>query len=218
MPLPTKKKSIGTAAKATLAGVVLVPTLCAGFYASTQVTPLAHLNELPVAVVNSDTGATINKEQRNLGNEVIEKLKSQPADNSLGWKFVSKSEAERGLNSGDYYMICELPSDFSSQIASADTSNPEKSQINVTYDRSGNLLVNQIGQIAWEKMVKQVNESVVEEYFDTVFNKIDGAGEQLQPAVDGAVSLYDGMSDAQEGSGTITTNLYKVVEGSSDLK
>lgn len=213
-----KNTSATLAMKVALAGVILIPVIFAGFYLSAFLDPYAHLDQVPVAVVNNDEGATINDEERNLGDEVVQRLKDQPKDESLGWSFVSEKEAKQGMKDGTYYMICTLPKDFSEQIASADTSDPEKASIVVNYDESANMLASQIGENAWKQLVTKVNQSVVEEYFGTVFDKITDAGDDLQEAVDGALELYDGLADAEEGSGKITTNLYKLVDGSDELK
>ncbi len=213
-----KNTSATLAMKVALAGVILIPVIFAGFYLSAFLDPYAHLNQVPVAVVNNDEGATINGEDRNIGDEVVQRLKDQPEDESLGWSFVSEKEAKQGMKDGTYYMICTLPKDFSEQIASADTSDPEKANIVVNYDESANMLASQIGENAWKQLVSKVNQSVVEEYFGTVFDKITDAGDDLQEAVDGALELYDGLADAEEGSGKITTNLYKLVDGSDELK
>ena len=57
--------------KIALAGVLLIPVIFAGFYLSAFLDPYAHLENIPVAVVNEDKGATINGEQRNIGGDVV---------------------------------------------------------------------------------------------------------------------------------------------------
>ena len=202
--------------KIALAGVLLIPVIFAGFYLSAFLDPYAHLENIPVAVVNEDKGATINGEQRNIGGDVVQNLKD--SEEKLGWSFVTAEEAEEGMERGLYYMSCTIPEDFSQQIASADTNDPEHANITITYNQSENMLASQIGQTAWTRAAKQVNEAVAEEYFGTIFETIDEGGEQLQTAVDGALELQDGLTTAQDGSNTITVNLNKLVAGSAELQ
>ena len=53
-------------------GVVILPLLYSYFYLGAFWDPYSRLEELPVAIVNQDTGAVIQNENRNLGDEVAE--------------------------------------------------------------------------------------------------------------------------------------------------
>ena len=64
---------------------------------------------LPVAVVNNDTGAKINGKDINVGNEIVEQLKK---NKSIGWKIVGDWQGNYGLNEGKYYALIEIPSEF----------------------------------------------------------------------------------------------------------
>src|SRR5690625_2080453 len=75
---------------------ILVPLVYAMIMLSPKWGPYDNLDNLPVAVVNSDEGAVKDGENINVGNELVENLKS---NEELGWEFVTKEEAQRGMRS-----------------------------------------------------------------------------------------------------------------------
>ena len=58
-----------------IAGVIVIPLLYSCLYLGAFWDPYASLDQLPIAVVNNDAGATINHQDRNLGREFCDKLK-----------------------------------------------------------------------------------------------------------------------------------------------
>ncbi len=208
--------SAGPAMKVALFGVALIPVIFAGFYLSAFFDPYSNLSSIPVAVVNEDEGAVISDEQRNIGDDVCDELRN--GEDGFGWAFVSAEQAKKGMEKGEYYMICTIPKDFSAGIASADTDAPTRAQMTVTYDQSENMLASQIGSSAWEKVKLKVNETIVEEYWNTIFNTVSDAGDDLRTAADGAGELADGLGSAVEGNATITSNLGTLADGAGQVQ
>jgi putative membrane protein len=124
-----------------LVGVVAIPLAYSLFYLGAFWDPYSRLNDLPVAVVNNDSGAEINGESRNLGNELVNRLKT---DDSLKWVITSQNDGKAGVDGNKYYAMITIPSDFSGSIASAETS--DKSTALVTYEVNDkrNFLASQI--------------------------------------------------------------------------
>lgn len=203
------------AMKVSLAGVLLIPVMFAGFYLSAFFDPYSNLHNVDVAVVNMDQGAELNGEVRNIGDEVCEEL--DKADQKFGWDYVSAEDAQAGLENGDYYMVCTIPEDFSKNIASAEGKVPKNAEIQVQYNEAKNMLASQIGSTAWAKVKTQMNEKIIREYWRTVFDRLDEAGDTLQEAADGAGELNDGLSDAVDGSGKITDGAKDAMAGSKKI-
>jgi putative membrane protein len=122
-------------------GVIIIPLAYSLFYLGAFWDPYSRLDKLPVAVVNDDAGAQINGRDRNLGNETINRLKT---DNSLLWVFTDKEDATAGVNATKYYAMVEIPQDFSSQIASADTTEKKTALIHYVANEKRNFLASQI--------------------------------------------------------------------------
>ena len=102
---------------------MLLPLVYGALYLWAFWDPFGHVNKLPVALVNSDRGASVSGQQFNAGDEIA---KSLTADRSLDWQVVSPQEARSGVDHGKYYFMLELPPDFSEAVASPVTGNHEK--------------------------------------------------------------------------------------------
>ncbi len=198
-----------------IAAIAIMPLLYGALYLAAFQDPYARLNTVPVAVVNEDEGAVIAAESRNLGDDVVSELKDN--DDGLQWNFVSADDAQKGLEDGAYYMTCTIPSDFSKSIASAETSAPEKAQLKVEYNQSENMLASQIGETVWKEVRTKVSNTVSNQYWTTVLNRVADSGKDIRTAADGAGTLNDGLVAAQEGSQTITTNLGTLKDGAVTL-
>src|SRR5699024_96825 len=79
-------------------GLTIVPSLYAWFNIKAFWDPYGSTKYLKVAVVNQDKGDKFREQELNMGEKVVENLKSNPA---LDWQFVSKSKAEAGLKTGE---------------------------------------------------------------------------------------------------------------------
>ena len=198
-----------------IAAIAIMPLLYGALYLAAFQDPYARLNTVPVAVVNEDEGAVIAAESRNLGDDVVNELKGN--NEGLQWNFVSAEDAQKGLEDGAYYMTCTIPADFSKSVASVDSSAPEKAQLKVEYNQSENLLASQIGETVWKEVRTKVNNTVSNQYWTTVLNRVADSGKDIRTAANGAGTLNDGLVTAQEGSQTITTNLGVLKDGAATL-
>jgi putative membrane protein len=201
--------------KVVLIAISIIPLLYGALYLMAFLDPYKQLNTVPVAVVNEDQGAEVNGQYRTVGDELVNQLKDN--DDGLGWQFVSADQARAGLENGTYYMTCTIPSDFTQEIASADTDSPEHAEMIIDYNQAQNMLASQIGQSVWKEVRSTVSDSVSREYWNTVFDKVNDGADQVRTAADGATTLKDGLTTAQDGSSTITTNLQSLTSGSSQL-
>ena len=103
-------------------GVLFIPLMYSGGYLSAFWDPYGKLDELPVAVVNNDRGATYEGKELDVGNELVENLKENA---SFDWNFVDKEDADRGLENHDYYMVIEIPENFSSNATTLQDAQPQ---------------------------------------------------------------------------------------------
>lgn len=194
-----------------IAAIAIMPLLYGALYLAAFQDPYARLNTVPVAVVNEDAGATIAGENRTLGDDVIDELKK--TDDGLQWNFVSADAAQRGLEDGTYFMVCTIPSDFSASVASVDGDSPRRAQLKIEYNQSENMLASQIGETVWKEVRQRVSDTVANEYWTTVLDRVADSGKDIRTAADGAGTLKDGLVTAQDGSQAITTNLGTLKDG-----
>ena len=111
------------AAILVLIGVSILPSLYAWFNIAANIDPYANTSGIKVAVANLDTDATHDDLTINAGSQIIDQLKE---NDQLGWTFVSKDAAIKGVKSGEYYAAIIIPQDFSESLLSAC---PERSKL-----------------------------------------------------------------------------------------
>lgn len=201
-----KNSMSGGVMKIVIAAIGVIPLLYGALYLYAFMDPYETLDTVPVAVVIEDEGAVVNGEQRNVGQQVKERL--QESDQGFQWNFVDADEAEEGLRDGAYYMVATIPSDFTDKIGSAETSTPEHASMLVTYNEATNMLASQLGSSAWKQVRSQVSEAVVREYWETAYNSINSGADDLGQAVDGARRISDGTQTAQDGANRLTDGAF----------
>ena len=108
-----------------IAAVLLIPFMYSFFYLKAYWNPYGegNIDNLPVAIVNSDKG--------DKGDSLISSIKKSK---KLKLSVVSEDKADEGLNDGTYYAVINIPEDFTSNMESASTNN--KKHATITYSPS----------------------------------------------------------------------------------
>src|SRR4051812_16683359 len=75
-------------------GVMTIPVLYSGTYLWAFWDPYAHLDRMPVAIVNNDQGAEYNGKQLTIGDDLVDNLTKKT---TFHWDFVSSTKAKQGL-------------------------------------------------------------------------------------------------------------------------
>ena len=90
------------------------------FYIGAIVNPTGHLSGLPVALVNEDSGGTVQGSQVNFGAEVAsDLLHTSSVTSRLALDKVSYAQAESQMNSGNAYAAIVIPPGFTASLLSA---------------------------------------------------------------------------------------------------
>jgi len=196
-------------------GVLFIPLMYSGGYLSAFWDPYGNLDQLPVAVVNQDTGTTFEDEKLDVGGELIDNLKE---NNKFDWQFVGSEEAEKGLQSHDYYMVIEIPEDFSENATTLLDDKPKQLGLTFTTNKGYNFISGQIGDSAIEKIKEEVANSLTKTYAENLFDSMELMAEGISDASDGATKIDDGVLDLQEGSQSLDENLHELVSKSIIFK
>ncbi|MBQ1556395.1 MAG: YhgE/Pip family protein, partial [Aeriscardovia sp.] len=104
------------AAFITLLTLLFLPAVYGWFSTYAYSNPYSKTGNLPVAVANMDSEASVEGEKIDVGSDLVENLKK---DKELDWKFVGEKEAKAGVESGKYFAAFIVPSGFSQDLASA---------------------------------------------------------------------------------------------------
>ena len=188
----------------SLIGVLLIPIVYVAVLLSAKWGPYDNMDNLPVAVVNNDAGAVSDGNPINVGNELEETLKNSP---TLGWHFVSMDEANAGLEKNDFYMIIEIPEDFSQKVTTVLDENPEVPEIRYIRNEGMNFMASQVTNSAVERIKEQLGDKITATFASTVFGKFPEIAEGFMAGADGSKQILDGTISLADGTGQILTSL-----------
>lgn len=198
----------------SMAVISFIPIMYSGFFLGSIWDPYGQTKNLPVAFVNEDKGAQLNGQALNVGQSVEQKLKD---NHDLGWEFVTKQQADSGVDSGHYYAVVTIPADFSAKAASITQSKPQQAVIHYTITPAKNYVGSLISNQAAEKVKTSVAEQITQAYAKGVLENINKLGGGLDTAADGAAQLNSGLATLQTGAQTYTGGVKQLVANQQSL-
>ena len=185
----------------SMAVISFIPIMYSGFFLGSIWDPYGQVKNLPVAFVNEDKGAQLNGQTVNIGQSVEQKLKN---NHDLGWEFVNKQQADDGVNSGHFYAVVTVPTDFSAKAASITAAQPQQAVIRYTTTPAKNYIGSLVSNQAAEKVKTSVAEQITQAYAKGVLENIGKLGDGLETAAGGAAKLHGGLTQLQAGAQTYT--------------
>ena len=198
----------------SMAVISFIPILYSGFFLGSIWDPYGQTKNLPVAFVNEDKGASLNGKSLNVGESVEKKLKD---NHDLGWEFVSKQQADEGVNSGHFYAVVTIPSDFSQKAASITESEPQQAVINFTTTPAKNYIGSLVSNQAAAKVKSSVSEQITQAYAKGILENLDKLGIGLDMAANGASTLHDGLGRLQSGTQTYASGVKQLAVNQQSL-
>ena len=198
----------------SMAVISFIPIMYSGFFLGSIWDPYGQTKNLPVAFVNEDKGAQLNGQALNVGQSVEQKLKD---NHDLGWEFVTKQQADSGVDGGHYYAVVTIPADFSAKAASIKQSKPEQAVIHYTTTPAKNYVGSLISNQAAEKVKASVAEQITQAYAKGVLENINKLGGGLDTAADGATQLHEGLATLQTGAQTYTGGVKQLAANQQSL-
>ena len=188
----------------SLIGVLLIPIVYVAVLLSSTWGPYDYLNNLPVALVNNDEGATSGDDPINVGDDLVADLKKS---NTLGWAFVSSEEAQKGLETQDYYMVIEIPKDFSQKVTTVLDANPQVPELKYIQNEGLNFMAAQVTRSATEKIREQLGNKITETYTRTLFSKFGEINTGFASGADGSQKIFEGTTSLSDGTSLLLKSL-----------
>jgi yhgE/pip C-terminal domain len=170
-----------------IVGLIFLPSMYAWPNILSSWDPYGHTNNIKVAVTSEDAGATVDGKELNLGNSLVEGLKS---NKNLNWQFVSnKEEAENGVRIGDYYASIVVPKNFSQDMTSVSRTEPKRATIEYTVNEKINAISPKITNSGASAIANNISKNFVETANGIIFQKLHEAGikfEENLPSIEKA--------------------------------
>ncbi|MGE8000137.1 YhgE/Pip family protein [Lysinibacillus sp. NPDC093190] len=198
----------------SIIAVLFIPVMYAGMFLWAFWDPYKGLPNLPVAVVNEDKGAEMEGVKLDLGKELVDKLVDS---NEFKFIDVSKEEAEKGLHGRDYYMILEIPTNFSEHATTLLDDKPSKLVMNYIPNEGLNFLGAQIGETAMDRVRAEVNAQVSATYAEKLFDSITTLGDGFTEAADGSNKLDEGAKTLANGAKDLKGYLEQLASSTVEL-
>ncbi|GAA0944278.1 YhgE/Pip family protein [Streptomyces rhizosphaericus] len=213
--LELKRFGRGKLPRAALAALLLLPLLYGALYLWSFWDPYGKLNKIPVALVNSDTGATVKGKHLTAGDDITDKLLDSE---TFDWRPTSAAEARKGVANGTYYLSLTVPSDFSRQIASSSGKSPETGALTVRTNDANNYIVGQISRSVFSEVRAAASTKASRGFYDNIFISFADIHGETEKAAKSADKLGKGIGKAKKGADDLAKGLAKAKEGSRDLK
>ncbi|MFB8372355.1 YhgE/Pip family protein [Paenibacillus taichungensis] len=195
--------------------VLFIPVLYSGLFLNAFWDPYGKMNELPVAVVNTDQGATYNDKSLEVGQNLVDELKKS---DDFNWQFVTREEAEKGMEDNTYYMTIVIPADFSEKATTLMDDHPQPAELIYEPNEGYNFLAGQIGGTAVKQIKSKVSAKVTESYTETLLDQVEKISSGLADAGDGAGQINEGAVKLDEGTSKLKENLSKLADGTNKLE
>lgn len=185
------------------AAVIIIPAIYTTLFLGSMWDPYGNVGKLPVAVVDHDRPAVLDGRTLHIGKDLAEELKG---NDSLDFCFPSEEDAEKGLETGRYYMVITIPEDFSENAAALTAPSPEKMVLQFKTNPGTNYIASKMGETAMKELKNSIREEVTRSYAQVMIDKAAEAADGVAQAVDGiqnldagASSLAGGIAEAGEG-------------------
>ncbi|SFJ59705.1 YhgE/Pip N-terminal domain-containing protein/YhgE/Pip C-terminal domain-containing protein [Terrisporobacter glycolicus] len=197
-----------------LIALAVLPSLYAWFNIEASWDPYGNTSNISVAVVNNDKGATLFEKDLNVGDKLIDELKS---NNSLGWKFVNEEEAKKGVETGKYYASIEITPNFSKNIISVLSKDIHKAEIKYTVNEKINAIAPKITDKGASTIQLQVDQTVVKTASEAVFTTLNDLGISLEENLPMLTKIENSLIEVQGKFGKIDSILNTASDASSQI-
>ncbi|KLI77162.1 MULTISPECIES: YhgE/Pip domain-containing protein [Lacticaseibacillus] len=195
--------------------IILIPFLYSIFFLKSVWDPYGDTQNLPVAVVNLDQPVTYQGKKLNVGEQTVNKLKN---NKKLGWHFVSKAQADKGMKANKYYTVITLPKDFSKNAATILDEHPRKMDLKYQTNDSLNYIGQVISGIGLNDLNSEIRANVTNAYASAVFDQIKTIGKGMKNAADAATQIDEGQVKLDDGIDQYTVAVSQVNDGIQTMK
>ena len=187
-------------------GLAILPSLYAWFNIKASWDPYGNTSNILVAVVNEDKGSKIFDKDVNIGDKLIDKLKE---NTSLGWRFVDKKVASKGVEDGTYYASIEIPANFSDNLTSLVNEDVKKGEIIYTVNEKINAIAPKITDKGASTIQLEVNQTVVKTVSEIMFEALNEIGVTLETELPKLTKVESSLVEVQ--------NKFKDIDKTIDL-
>ncbi len=154
--------------------IICIPSLYALLNIQATWDPYSETSNIKVAVVNEDSGYNSNGTNYNIGNILVNELKN---NTDFNWQFVDRKTALNGVKYGNYYATLIIPSNFSEELLSIETSTPHQAKIDYIVNDKLNPVAPRLTNAGADAVQTKINNEIVKTIDGIIFGKLSNVGE-----------------------------------------
>jgi putative membrane protein len=178
-----------------IGGLMILPSLYAWMNIEAAWDPYGQTDQIKVGVVNNDTGASVREEDIDVGNELVETLKS---NDSMDWQFVDEEGAMDKLEYGDYFAVIVVPEDFSEKLATVISGQPEKAEVEYYVNEKINAIAPKITDKGATVIVEEISSSFISTVNGVIFDMFNQIGIELENSLPDIIKFEDYIYTIEE--------------------
>lgn len=158
-------------------GLIILPSLYAWLNIAASWDPYGKTNQIPVAIVNEDQGATAGNRSFNAGKELVEQLKG---NHDMDWKFTTRTKALDRLNNGDYFSVIIIPKGFSKELATVTSGQPQRAKMDYFVNEKINSIAPKITSKGASVLVESMSSKFIGTVNGIIFDIMNRLGVTMQ--------------------------------------
>ncbi len=191
--------------------IICIPALYALLNMQATWDPYSETQNIKVAVVDGDSGYTTNGTHYNVGNTLVDELKN---NTNFSWQFVDKNTALDGVKNGTYYAALIIPSNFSEDLLSIETTTPQQAKIQYISNDKLNPVAPRLTNAGADEVQTKINNEIIKTVDGIIFGKLSDVGDV---AKDNKAEFLKLRSFVNELNGKIGTINSDISEANSDM-
>ncbi len=182
--------------------ILFIPFIYSFFYLKAYWNPYGkgNIDNLPVAIVNEDTG--------DKGDSLIDGIKDSK---KLKISVVSEKKAEEGLSKGTYYAVIKVPESFTADMESVSTADKKHATITYSPNQKSNYLASQIINNVVLTVEKNLDNQVNSKIVESLTGSLKEVPGSLDTINDGFDKLSDGTNKLKDGSEKLSSGTSELV-------
>ena len=127
---------------------------------------------------------------------------------------MTEEEAMEGLDKQEFYLVVEVPEDFSQKVTTVLDAKPQVPELRYIQNEGLNFMGAQVTNSAVEKLREQLGDKITATYARTVFSRFTDIETGFASGADGSKQIADGTEQLADGTNTLLTSL---TEKSADI-
>jgi putative membrane protein len=203
----------------TWTGLIAVPVLIMGLLTWALWSPDTDHGTATAAVVNNDQPVTVNGQLIPLGRQLTGDL-THSSDSAYKWVLTDASDADSGLDNGNYAAVVTIPQDFSARATSAASGKPldaRRAVVDIKTSASSGVVDPALSQRIADGTQQTLNNQIVETYLDNIYVGFSTIHGQINQAADGAGQLADGTRQLVPGARQVADGAAQLASGTAQL-